>query len=173
LIGFLAVFQTRDSSGQVGAAMVTNERGYPLEFRVSTAVRPSAVQRALYGDSLDGYVEAELVGKVLVAELKRKPSVVLVNRLGLLEAATDRPLVLVARADSYVRTEGDGLRYRRLEKGTDASRALALLSLGSEESLTAVSEVIGRVAQRFDPVEAFDRMSTAIGVLAESDQRYA
>jgi hypothetical protein len=32
--------------------------------------------------------------------------------------------------------------------------------------------MIARAAQRFDPVEAFDRMSTAIGVLAESDQRY-
>jgi hypothetical protein len=167
------VFPTEDGSGQVGAAMVTNDRGYPLEFRVSTAVRPSAVQRALYGHSLDSYVESELVGKVLIAELKRRPLVLLVNRLGLLEAPLEVPVVFIAHSDRFVRTEGDGFRYRRIDGGTDPSRSWALLSSASEASLAAAGEVVARAAQRFDPVEAFDRMSTAIGVLAESDQRYS
>ena len=172
LIGFVGVFQTTDEVGHVGAAMVTNDRGYPLEFRISTAVRPSAVQRALYGDSLDPYIEAELVGKVLVAQLKRSPAVLLVNRLGLLETAAKTPVVFLARADAYVRSEATSLRYRRLDRGDDPSRALALVSAGTEAELVVASEVVARAAQRFDPVEAFDRMRTAISVLAESDQRY-
>lgn len=173
LVGFVGVFETSDRAGYLGAAMVTNERGYPLEFRVSTPIRPSAVQKALYGHSLEPYIEGELVGKLLVKELKRRPVVLIVNRLGLLDAQSPVPMAFVARADSYVRTEGDGLRYRRIERGDDPARALAVASTGSDEELRAAAEHISLVAHRFDPVEAFERMQTALSVLAESDHRYS
>lgn len=172
LVGFVGVFETADRAGYLGAAMVTNDRGYPLEFRVSTPIRPSAVQRALYGHSLEPYIEGELVGKLLVGELKRRPLVLMVNRLGLLDAHSPVPVAFVARADSFVRTEGDGLRYRRIERGEDPSRALAVASTASDEELRAAMEHISLIVHRFDPVEAFDRMQTALNVLAESDHRY-
>ena len=57
-LGFLALFDTEGGHGRCGAAMVTNERGVPLEFRVSEPVRPSPLRRAIYGESLWPYVDA-------------------------------------------------------------------------------------------------------------------
>ncbi len=40
LIGFLTVEPTADNTGLIGAVLITDERGYPLEFRCTTPVRP-------------------------------------------------------------------------------------------------------------------------------------
>lgn len=170
LIAFVGFFPTADGQGWLGAAMVTNERGYPLEFRVSTAVRPSGVQRALYGKSLEPYVVSELVGARLVKELQRRPDIVLVNRLTALEAISRFPLAFVAHADSHVQTADERLDYRRVELDGAPASALALVRLrgGSDEPLLKLKLAI----RHFDPVEAFDRMQTAVTVLGEADERY-
>src|SRR5712691_10914940 len=85
LLGFLILEGTEDGQGLVGAFMVTDERGYPLEFRATTAVRPTAVQRALYGDSLEPYVGTEIVGNRLIQNAQRQPSSVLVPDTRLLD----------------------------------------------------------------------------------------
>jgi hypothetical protein len=153
--------------------MVTNERGYPLEFRVTTPVRPTGVQKALYGKSLEPYVVAELLVKRLLAELKQRPALVLANRLGALEVESPFPIAFVARANSLVRSESDALEYRRIEVASAANCALGVLfsrDLGRDIGESASH--LERACRYFDPVEAFDRMNTALGVLAESDSRY-
>ena len=63
-LGFLTVL--REASGYVGGYLVTNTWGRPLEFRLSSAVQPNRVQQILYGDTLQSYVCADLIGKALV-----------------------------------------------------------------------------------------------------------
>jgi len=63
-LGFLTVLQ--EPSGFVGGLLVTNVWGRPLEFRLSTAVQPNRVQQILYGDTLEPYICADLIGKTLV-----------------------------------------------------------------------------------------------------------
>lgn len=76
LIGFLTVEPTSDNTGLIGAVLITDERGYPLEFRCTTPVRPTAIQRTLYGALLKPYVSVELCGRRLLAEIQRKPMLV-------------------------------------------------------------------------------------------------
>jgi hypothetical protein len=63
-LGFLSVFH--ESSGFVGGYLVTNPWGRPLEFRLSSAVQPNKVQTILYGDTLQGYLCGEVIGKTLI-----------------------------------------------------------------------------------------------------------
>ena len=63
-LGFLTVL--RDGSGFLGGYLVTNPWGRPLEFRLSSAVQPNRVQQILYGESLEPYIYADLLGKTLV-----------------------------------------------------------------------------------------------------------
>jgi len=63
-LGFLTVLH--EASGHLGGYLVTNIWGRPLEFRLSTAVQPNRVQQILYGQTLDGYICADLIGKTLV-----------------------------------------------------------------------------------------------------------
>ena len=48
LIDFLSVESTSDNAGLIRAILVTDERGYPLEFRCTTPVRPSKTTTILW-----------------------------------------------------------------------------------------------------------------------------
>lgn len=169
LVGFIGCWPPDDGEGLTGAAMITNERGYPREFRVTTTVRPSAVQRALYGESLDRYLVVELIGKRLAAEM-RQPLFVLSNIRQALEVDAPVPILFAAPADQMVINEGMGASYQRLE-GAGIPRAIGLLGSNAD----AVGQATDRLkvaARYFDPLAAFDRMRTALKVLGESDARY-
>ena len=84
-LGFLSVFQ--EPGGHVGGYLVTNSWGRPLEFRLSSAVQPNKVQQILYGDTLQGYLCGELIGKTLIDKTATPAQWVL----------TDNPLALDLR----------------------------------------------------------------------------
>lgn len=63
-LGFLTI--VREGAGYLGGYLVTNSWGRPLEFRLSSAVQPNRVQQILYGQSLETYICADLLGKTLV-----------------------------------------------------------------------------------------------------------
>jgi hypothetical protein len=63
-LGFLTIVQ--ETNGYLGGYLVTNSWGRPLEFRLSSPVRPNRLQQILYGGTLRSYVCADLIGKTLV-----------------------------------------------------------------------------------------------------------
>jgi hypothetical protein len=76
-LGFLSIL--RDGSGYLGGYLVTNPWGRPLEFRLSSAVQPNRVQQILYGQSLEPYICADLLGKTLVDKTATAAQVVLTD----------------------------------------------------------------------------------------------
>ncbi|HZZ79719.1 MAG TPA: hypothetical protein VFE62_14460 [Gemmataceae bacterium] len=76
-LGFLSIFQ--EPNGFVGGYLVTNPWGRPLEFRLSSAVQPSKVQRILYGDTLDSYLCGEVIGKTLIDKTATKAQLIFVD----------------------------------------------------------------------------------------------
>ncbi|WP_414551694.1 hypothetical protein [Anabaena sp. CCY 0017] len=77
-IAFLSKYQF-DSDAIRGAVLVTDKETKPLEFRVTEAVRPTKVQRTLYGEILYDYILVELIAVPLLAALTEKPKFVLVD----------------------------------------------------------------------------------------------
>jgi len=171
-LAFVGFYDSGSPEDIRGAAMVTTDRGFPLEFYVSTPVRPSAVQKALYGSSLEPFITAELLGVRLLNDIKADVKIVLVNRLGGLDIDTDVPTMFVAHADSFVQQNTPGRDYRRLEGQGVELPSIALVgdSLNMDQ---ANVDYVAEAMRYFDPVAAFDRMFTALSVLAESDERYS
>lgn len=169
--GFLGVFDGAADNAMRGAAMVTNVRGFPLEFRVTTPVRPTAVQTALYGESLEPYVTNELLGSRLAVSLKSSPTVLLVNRLSGLDTDIDKPLGFVSHTDDYVHTEASDIAYTVLQPPSGLNQAIAIVSKSPTDHDELGIHLI-EAFRYFDLVEAFSRMNTALNVLAESDERY-
>src|SRR5436305_14763739 len=52
MIGYLAV-TAQEPLGYLGGVLVADEYGLPVEFRHTLPVRPTKLQRALYGSALD------------------------------------------------------------------------------------------------------------------------
>ncbi|BAZ50584.1 hypothetical protein NIES4103_32010 [Nostoc sp. NIES-4103] len=77
-IGFLLKYQF-DNDAIRGAVLVTDKETKPLEFRVTEPVRPTKIQRTLYGEILYDYILVELIAVPLLKALKEKPDIVLIQ----------------------------------------------------------------------------------------------
>ncbi len=95
-LGFLTILQ--DVTGWIGGYLVTNGWGRPLEFRLTTAVQPNRVQKALYGPTLQEYVFADLIGKTLVEKSSTPVSLIVTDLVPLwtLRKRIPIPLVIVS-----------------------------------------------------------------------------
>ncbi|MFH1110836.1 MAG: hypothetical protein V1790_16810 [Planctomycetota bacterium] len=82
----------------VGAALVTDHRTRPLEFCYIAPIRPTAMQRLLYGRTLDEHVNVDVIAKRLLEGLSRVSDIIFVDSEVLLEA---RRLCSVPVASSF------------------------------------------------------------------------
>ena len=103
--------------GYLGAYLVTNSWGRPLEFRLTTAVNPSKVQQILYGATLETHVVAELIWKALIEKSALPAHVILVDHQAALELQAG-PDVMVAFVS---RREGDAVGLHRVAQLPDGN----------------------------------------------------
>jgi hypothetical protein len=95
----IAVF---DEGGAIrGGCLVTDANTHPLEFRVSGAIRPTNLQKILYGDSLNEYIRNDLLGLPMIQALDNKPNLVLVREVDFLKLRprVDVPVIWVTVTD--------------------------------------------------------------------------
>ncbi len=78
-IAFLDVLELDDNTAFRGGCLVTDQETKPVEFRCTAAIRPTELQRVLYGKKLLEYVCNDLVGLPMLKALQSKPSLVLVR----------------------------------------------------------------------------------------------
>ena len=178
LVAFLTVERTEEEDGFIGAVMVTDENGYPLEYRVTTPVRPTAVQKVLYGSTLEQYVSVELCGRRLLKECRRKPPVILVPNVNLLGLSDNDSgaIVAIRRAGEAIKVEAESDKSSAVEEGrlesTEFQPVVYQASADDEEVIQAVRRLLERCFRQFDLIEAFDRVRAALKVLAQEDPRY-
>ncbi len=179
LLGFFVVEDTEGGSGFIAALMVTDHRGYPLEFKATTPVKPTLVQRTLYGGQLDHYVAVELCGKTLVQQSSRKPRTILVPDILFLDIAEQAAVDMVAvwRAGETLKVETDerGLAYRGTITPSGSPFQPLVYEARFADSQTEQDTIayLEQCATRFDLAEAFERMRAALSLLAREDARYA
>jgi hypothetical protein len=179
LLGFLTVEQTGDERGYVGALMITDANGYPLEFRATTSVKPSAVQRVLYGGSLESFVSIELCAKKLLKECRRSPVVVLTPDKMFLRIPTDDspcPVVFIRRAGEVVKAASPGDEtpavHGNVEPKSSPFEAIVYEAYVDPEAQTRMARLLETCLEQFDLIEAFERMRAALSILAQEDPRY-
>lgn len=114
-LGFLSI--VHDVQGYCGGYLVTNAWGRPLEFRLTTSVQPTKIQRLLYGTTLREYICADLLGKTLLEKTTTCPNLVVTDCDAVLElrsqvavpivwlAAQDHPQVPVLESSGCVITK--------------------------------------------------------------------
>jgi hypothetical protein len=113
-LGFLSIFQ--ESNHFLGGYLVTNQWGRPVEFRLCTAVQPNRVQQILYGQTLDSYICADLIGKTLLEKTSAPADVVVTDNSSALELRlqVDIPMVWVGAKTSS--GEGNSLVVKNFRR---------------------------------------------------------
>jgi hypothetical protein len=141
---------------------VTNQWGRPLEFRLSTAVQPNRVQQALYGDTLEPYICADLIGKTLVEKTSVAAGLILTDCAAALDLRLrlESPVVWLAAPDDPA--------AQKIEAGycvrpTTNGRGAIVCHRRFPSDVAAVREVLDRVDGMVDPAEPFARIKEAMG----------
>jgi hypothetical protein len=79
ILAFLDLATFEEGAALRGGCLVTDGLTRPLEFRVSGPIRPTSLQKVLYGDTLQEYICTDLVGLPMLQDLEAKPDMILVR----------------------------------------------------------------------------------------------
>lgn len=179
LLGFLIFLETASRDGYMGAVLVTNIQGVPQEFRCTHPVKPTAIQKPLYGDSLEPYIAVELCGVPLIKSLQCRLSIIVVSRESLLGVRTKAvcPTVLVRRAGEAIDvTSSEGapasMKKEKIDSPTGTYQPVLLYADPKYEEDINIAKAIFEGTSYFDPLEPFDRITRAVEVLAKQDKRF-
>lgn len=172
-IGYLSATEV-ETSLFLGAAMVTDAFGLPVEFRYTEPVRASALQRVLYGSSLQRYLCREVIAETLLASLEHLPEVWIVREDLLLEPLPKMraPVVMLEPTEMAPLTDlGATLPSGESEMLVQLSLAGAPLRVrfGNREAEARQSalDALKTAAVTMDLLEPLHRLQQAIRLVQE------
>lgn len=177
-IGFFDLQQTKSKLGYIGALLVTDELGKPEEFRVTYPVKPNAVQRHLYGASLEPHIGVMLCGMPLYQELKHRDELRLIvlshaDYLNLAEHVSCR-VVKLARVGEQMSVSEDATQAMHLKSTNQSFVPISAICPSSydEEMALDTQLLVERFFNNMDLLEPFDRIASALAALADVDTRF-
>lgn len=88
------VAYSSSSNGYLGAVLITDYKGFPLEFRHTDPIVPTKIQQVLYGQGLDKYVKVDVILDSLIKVLSSRINILLVQDEDLLEYQTDNSIII-------------------------------------------------------------------------------
>lgn len=175
-IAFFKLSPTSDAKGFLGAILVTDEIGRPLEFRVTYPVKPTAVQRTLYGVSLIPHIGVELCGKPLYNLLQERPALLLVedDRFLPLSTAIATPVARVRPVDGLSEYIEEDTKEVLLNSPDKRFTSVAVAFPGHYEvhQRESIIRQLQDFLSRMDLIEPFQRIERALEVLADEDERF-
>lgn len=156
-LGFLGIEVFDNGSSIRGAILITDVDTKPYEFRITSPVRASFYQRALYGSTLEDYMLIELLSIPLIKALREDVDLIIVSLPALLRI---RPKISIPVA--YVRSDDKSLS----EDSSEESERKRLLTITThyefpEENPVAQSILIP-IMQKRDLLEPFERIKIAL-----------
>jgi hypothetical protein len=177
LVGYLTV-EAKDNYFR-GAALVTDGRGIPADFRYTEPVKPTRLERILYGGALDIYLREEVILENLISAIDAKPALWLVDDFELVKPVQKLSKLPAFMLEPTQRSplEASGKYEPTAEEGVfifQADNISAPLRLTvSEENVSKVAqtvETLTTAAEDMELMEPFGRIARAFEALSESEQ---
>lgn len=178
-IAFLSLYDLETPDTYVGSLLITDENGIPLEFKCTHSVKPTAIQKTLYGDKLKPYIAITLCGMPLLNSITNKPNLLCINIPFVLDIRTEIqiPTILIRRAGDVVNIGTDQQNdngKQRIENELGAYQSIIIQSHQEhkEESQKFII-TINELFNNFDLVEPFERMKKSIEILGRNDNKFS
>jgi hypothetical protein len=94
-----------------GAALIVDYRGIPIDFRYTDPIRPTRLEKILYGSALDVYLKEELILESLIEAVEIRPALWICREQSLLlpirALSKDRTVFLASSSRSPLNATGD------------------------------------------------------------------
>jgi len=178
--GFLALIKDENRNSYLGALLVVDLMGRPVEFRVTFPIKPTAIQRPLYGDALEPYIGVELCGKQLINSVDHDMELIFVNQEYLLDIRKDYdiPAIFIKHAGDVIEvsTIDDKKPFgQKKQLSSESGRFQPVVIYSSPiapDDLEDATEVVNQFFEDTDLIEPFDRIYNALDILVSQDERF-
>jgi len=175
-IAYLGTGEYEDGKAYRCGALVVTLHGEPKEFRCTSPLRPNALQRITYGNSLELHMLVEVMGKPLLDALQGPIDLFIV----------DNPILLNLRLDSerpfvFARRQGDSGGENRSILGEGSAKLINSPTGGfdtvvveafhefADDTKEAYS-LLEEAARNLDVLEPFDRLQKALAKVHEAKE---
>jgi hypothetical protein len=163
-----------------GAALVTDSRGIPTDFRYTEPVRPTKIERILYGSALDIYLREDIILDNLLSAVETKPALWLIadeELIGPVQRMSKLPALAIATSarqpmDQSGQCEPTGESGVFMLQADNISAPLRLTV--SPENISKISQFAQQLtasAEEMELMEPFTRISRALEAVAESEAK--
>lgn len=88
------IANSSNTNGYLGAVLVTDYKGFPLEFRYTDPIIPTKIQQVLYGKGLEKYIKIDVIADSLLRIIANKVSLFLVHDEDLLNYKTGSVVII-------------------------------------------------------------------------------
>jgi len=159
-IVFLNVYQYEDSA-VMGIIMATDSDAKPIEFKITSPIKPTNFQKILYGNVLKEYILVKLLALPLIKALNENIDIILVNNPLFLGINSKQEIQMV-RIFSGNQSNGEKGSSLQLKPANGTPNALYIdTSKEIENELGSIVVSLGKIAKIRDLVEPFERLQLA------------
>jgi len=161
-IAFLETYTSEESGGIIGAILVTDADTKPLEFRVTSPIKPTGFQKTLYGDVLLEHILVELISVPLLNAINEQVDLILVKDPFFL-GANNKQGIRVIR----VFNEGDGKSRLSTKSevlafsGNAGGKMMVETSKKFEAEIIPIKDQLNKMAEHRNLLEPFERLKIA------------
>ena len=161
-IGFLESLTLDETSGIMGAILVTDGETKPLEFRVTAPIKTTNFQKTLYGDVLLEHVLVELVSIPLITALNDELDLILVKDRLFLGANNKQGLrvVHIFSQDENQHTPQKGAEELKSHKAS-GQKVFIQTSPKYEPELAQIRDLLNSISEQRNLLEPFSRLRVA------------
>lgn len=155
-----------------GASLITDFRGIPIDFRYTDPIKPSRLERILYGSALDVYLREELILESLLNAVEVKPTFWIcrdADLLGPLKTFSKGKALLLApsthhplEAAGNVETAGEEGVYMIQADSVSAPLRVAFPVQTKEDEVRQISGILVEAAKTMELLEPFGRIQKAL-----------
>ncbi len=166
-VAFLGYREFERGEAYRGAILVTDECSKPLEFRCTAPVRPTQLQRTLYGKSLLPHILTELIGGPLITSVREKPQLILIADEAYFDVRrkVSFPVIHVSRATESRAQQQDRAKSKSLLLQC-ASGKFAQVEIGAHWEFTSDLDTTGERLRdwfgHWDLTEPFQRLGEGL-----------
>lgn len=163
----------------MGGLLVTDQKGFPLEFRYTDPVSPSALQRIIYGHALDRYLIVEVISRSLVESVADKPDIFITNSTLILELndLLGAPLISIQEGNESPFSELG--HFSKLDNGDivmqihPSGSPAHITFAGEEKEFEKIQPILESVGGEMDLLEPIKRINEALSEIIKKSDKLA
>lgn len=167
-VAFIGVYEL-DSSGFAGGLLVCDKRGLPVDFRYVEPIKPTKLQRLIYGAALRRYLMVEAIGAGLLKECKTGYEIAFIDEELMFElnGQCKVPIAKLARTElaplkevgEWEKNGNNGITYQASSSGAPVQLDFGDLD---SQAVEGILNDLSGLTETLDIAEPLERVRKAV-----------